>query len=101
MKWFQLAQGIVTILSTASPAVAVLAPFLIGGIGEAQQIHGSDAPEAKKAHVLNLVAASAAAVSATGKVTIDPTEAVAITQNVFSAIDSVHAIVKAQPTVTP
>jgi hypothetical protein len=97
MKWFQLAQMIVPILSVAVPGVAPLAPWILAGVTEAQAIHGPDKPEEKQSHVLNLVANCAAAVSATGKVVIDPTQAVAITQSVFNAIDAVHAIAKAQP----
>lgn len=93
MKWFQIAQFVLP-LAALIPGAAPLIPFISAGINEAQQIHGDSNNAEKQQHVLNVVAAGAAAVSATGKVSIDPTEAQAVTNAVFSTINSVQAMVK-------
>jgi hypothetical protein len=100
MKWFDLAKMLVPVVGAVVPGAAPLVPFILTGIHEAEALHGDDG-QAKKAHVLTLVANGAAAVSATGKVSIDPGLAVAVTNAVFQAVDNVHDVVKAnQPAST-
>lgn len=97
MKWLELAKLLLPVVCAVIPGAKPLEPFILAGATEAQAIHGADKPGEKQAHVLNVVALGAEAATATGKVAIEPAQAAMITQSVFSAIDAVHAIVKAQP----
>lgn len=100
MKWSLLAKLLLPVLAIAVPGATPVIPWIAQGIDEADTLFTDGAD--KKAHVLNLVADGAAAVSATGKVQVDPVSAQVVTQAVFQAIDSVNAVVKAnQPAVPP
>ena len=95
MKWFEIVKLVLPIVGIVVPGAAPLVPMIMGGIHEAEQLPGADGPT-KKAHVMNIVADGAQAASATGKVAIDPTTAVAITEKVFDVVDAVHKVVKDQ-----
>ena len=100
MKWWQTALSIASNpvlapLLAAIPGAGPMLPFIIDGVKVAQQLHGDTNNSAKR----QLVMDGAAAASASGKVSIDPTTAVAVTNNVLNVIDAIHGIVKAnQPT---
>jgi hypothetical protein len=96
MKWFELARFIVPIVGVAVPGAAPFIPAIMAGVNEAEQLHADSDGATKKQHVLNLVVAGAEAATASGKVSIDPANALDVTNAVFSAVDAVHAIVKAQ-----
>jgi hypothetical protein len=102
MKWKEIAELLLPTVGALVPAAAPYVPLMHVGIQEADALF-TDGTE-KAAHVENLVATGAAAATATGKVAIDPTTAVGITRSVFSIIDSVHQVLKAnppQPAATP
>ena len=94
MKWAELAKFLIPVVAAFVPGAAPLAPLILSGVNEAEQLVSASGAD-KKAHVLRLVAAGAATATATGKVTIDPTTAVAVTEAVFAAVDGVHAVVNA------
>lgn len=88
------------ILGVLVPGSAAYLPLINIGVGEAAALPGSSGAE-KRAHVLNLVAAGAAAASATGKVPIDPATAQAIAANVIQVVDGIKASHEAAVAATP
>lgn len=104
MKWYDIAlkalPGIELLLAATVPGSAAVIPFVNDAIVTAQQIHGDTNNTAKK----QLVYDASQAAAATGKVSLDPATVKAITDAVFTAIDGVHAVVKANqapPTQAP
>jgi hypothetical protein len=99
MKWLDLAKLLLPIVGGLVPGAAPLVPTILIGITDAEHL-GEDGA-AKKAHVLQLVADGAATANATGKVTIDPTQAVFAAESVFNVVDSVRSTLKANAAVDP
>lgn len=99
-KFFDIARMILPLLGFLVPGAAPILPYILDGITAAEAIPGASGAD-KKAHALQVVSDGAAAVTASGKLTIDPAAAVATATAVFSAVDNVKAIVaSAQPTPT-
>lgn len=94
-KFLQIVASVGPILLTLVPggaAVATLVPVIISAIGEAEQIKGATGAE-KKAHVLEIVAASVTVANTTGKVRLDPAEVQTVAGNGIDAvIGTVHVI---------
>jgi hypothetical protein len=92
MKWFEVAQLLAPLVGLLIPGSAPVIPLIIRGVTEAEAIPGATGAD-KKAHVLNLVAASAEAETAIGTLTIPPAAALQIANAVFQAVDGVRAVV--------
>jgi hypothetical protein len=89
-RWLQILETVGPMLLSFVPATQAIVPFVVAGIGIAEQIPGATGPQ-KKTFVEQLIALAAGATNtATGKTTIDPTAAVTAAG---SAIDTVVGIV--------
>lgn len=86
-KWLDILKMVGPIVVAVTvPGGQLLAPIIVGAIESAEKLPGASGAE-KKAHALELVKAGAAAANAvTGKVKIDPEQAVAVAR---SGIDTV------------
>lgn len=94
-KFLSLVTSLAPIILTAVPggaAITAIVPVITNAIVEAEQIPGATGA-AKKAHVLEIVAAGVTAVNATGKVKLDPVAVQTIAgTGIDNVISTIHVI---------
>lgn len=90
MKFLNILKLVVPQILALNPKTAAIAPLIVHGISEAEQIQGASGAE-KKAHALNLVSVGIAGMNAAaGKVVVDPAD---VTQTVSDGIDTAVGVV--------
>ena len=89
MNWKTLLKLLAPAILSANPKTAQLAPLIIGGIEQAENLIGAPGV-AKKQHALALVQTGMVAAATITKVPVSPEEAVALADN---AIDTVVGVI--------
>lgn len=98
MKWSDVANYVIPVLTIILPAARQVLPVMLQAINEAQRAfpNTDDKREAKRAAVFNAVIDAIAPAPDKPRGALTVGEAIAATQTVFTAIDALHAIAKAQ-----